>query len=81
VYRSTPHVYSFQRGQKRASDPLELELDVVMSCPVDAGNQTFNYRPPFQISHNNFKRCGHLKGVSFKRCGHLKGVTFKRCDI
>jgi hypothetical protein len=26
-------------GQKQASDPLELELQVVVSCHVGAGNQ------------------------------------------
>jgi hypothetical protein len=28
------------RGQKKASDPLGLELDIVVNRDVDAGNQT-----------------------------------------
>lgn len=28
------------RGKRRVSDPLELELLTVVSCPVDAGNET-----------------------------------------
>ena len=35
------HVCSGAYGdQRRASDPLELELKVVVSCHVGAGNQT-----------------------------------------
>jgi hypothetical protein len=36
VYR----VPGTHRSQKRASDPLELELWVAVSCCVDTGNQT-----------------------------------------
>lgn len=40
VVLSTPHVCTAQGGQKRASDPLELELQVVVICHVGAENKT-----------------------------------------
>jgi hypothetical protein len=30
--KCVPHVCSTHRGQKRASDPLELELQALVSC-------------------------------------------------
>lgn len=33
VYGICEHVYSAPRGQKKASAPLELELQAVLSCP------------------------------------------------
>lgn len=33
------NAYSAHEGQKKASNPLELELQVVMSHSVSAGNQ------------------------------------------
>lgn len=33
-----PDVHRGQKGQKRAPDPLELELQVVVSHHMDAGN-------------------------------------------
>lgn len=35
------HHLWFLRGQKKASDTLELELQIVMSCYVGAVNQTW----------------------------------------
>ena len=35
-----PHTHSVQECQKKMSDPLELELQTVVSCHVGAGNQT-----------------------------------------
>ena len=32
-------IMSPHRGQKRASGPLELELQMIVSCCVGAGNQ------------------------------------------
>ena len=40
MYVCALHVYSTHRNQKRASDPLELELQTVMSCPTRARNWT-----------------------------------------
>ena len=37
IYQEHPGVLE---DQKRALDPMELELPVVASCHVDAGNQT-----------------------------------------
>jgi hypothetical protein len=34
------YVYSTHGGQKRASDPLELELQTIVNHTVDAGNLT-----------------------------------------
>jgi hypothetical protein len=34
-------VSGVHRGQKRVSDLLELELEIVASCHVGAGNQTW----------------------------------------
>ena len=43
------------RGQKRVSDSLQPELHMVVSCSVDAGNQTFilrkNSRGSLPLSH------------------------------
>lgn len=38
MYISEPTSYSARGGQKRASDPLELELQAVVICYVGAGN-------------------------------------------
>ena len=35
-----PHLCSTRRGQKRTSEPLELELQMVVTHPVGAGKQT-----------------------------------------
>jgi hypothetical protein len=40
MYVSTQCVCRAQRSQKRALEPLELELWMVVSCHMDAGNQT-----------------------------------------
>lgn len=36
-------VYSVCRGHKRASDPLELELQTVVRLHVGARNQTYEF--------------------------------------
>lgn len=36
----TKYIPAACRSQKMALDPLELELWVIVSCPVVAGNQT-----------------------------------------
>lgn len=41
VYMYTTCVPGTCRRQKRTSDPLETELEVVVSCRVNAGNQTW----------------------------------------
>lgn len=35
-----PHAHRPYRGQKQASDPLELKFQMVVSCCVDIGKQT-----------------------------------------
>ena len=40
MYICAPCVCNAYRGQKRASDPLKLELQTVLSHNVGAGNQT-----------------------------------------
>lgn len=35
-----PHACSVQGGQKRSLDPLELELQMIVTCHVCAGSQT-----------------------------------------
>lgn len=37
MYVFAPHVCSVLKGQKRVSDPLELELELVVSHQMDAG--------------------------------------------
>lgn len=39
VHAHSPCVFSAQRGQKRALDAPELELQTEMNCHVGAGNQ------------------------------------------
>ena len=39
MYVCTLHVCSASGGQKRTSDPLELELQMFVSCHVGAGNE------------------------------------------
>jgi hypothetical protein len=34
-----PHLSNAHRGQKRTSDPLELEFQKVVSCYIEAGTQ------------------------------------------
>lgn len=40
MYAHVPHVCFVPRGQKKMPDPLELELQKVVSCHVGAGTQT-----------------------------------------
>jgi hypothetical protein len=44
------------RGQKKALDLLELELKMVVSCPVGTGNQTWvlTIKPSPQLGFNLF---------------------------
>lgn len=47
-----PHVCSACGGQKGALDPLELKLQMTVSCHMDAGNQTlilYKSCPRFQL--------------------------------
>lgn len=39
MYAGAPHMYSAHGGKKRALDPLELELQLVVSYHVGAGVQ------------------------------------------
>lgn len=40
LYEFIYHVHAgATRGQKRATDPLELELQVALGCHMDAGTQ------------------------------------------
>lgn len=39
-YMSVPHVCTAHGGQKKTSDPVELELQMVLSYHVGARNQT-----------------------------------------
>lgn len=41
VYVCAPCMYLVPRSQKRAKDPLELELEIVVSCHLGAVNQTW----------------------------------------
>lgn len=38
-YICVPHIYSSLKDQKRSLDPLELELETVVSFHVDAGSE------------------------------------------
>lgn len=40
LYVCEPHPCSAKGGQKKATEPLEVEFQTVVSCPVGAGNQT-----------------------------------------
>lgn len=38
MFTRTAQAYSAREGQKRVSDPLQLELQTVVRCRVVAGN-------------------------------------------
>lgn len=47
IYVCAPHVYYTHRGQRRASDPLEMELQVVMN-PCGAWGLWKSYQCSYQ---------------------------------
>lgn len=66
MYACAPHSCSVWRGQKMVSDPLELELQTVMSFQLGAGNRSqvlwkssqcslLTLGPPFRFSSSTLK--------------------------
>lgn len=62
------HRYKVPKEARRGHQfPLELELDVVVSCLGcwEPNSELLTTKPPTQICHNNFKRCGHFFCLTF----------------
>lgn len=71
MYPSTPHVYSSQRGQKRAADSPRTGIRYRHELPCgcwEPNSEVLNTKPPIQVCHNNFKRCGQFLFDIFAGC-------------
>lgn len=65
MYVSAPNAHNTHRGKKKVADPLELELQKVVSSHVGAGianwflckSECSNTEPSFQPLANTFLDC------------------------